>query len=312
MENFILSLNVVLPMFLIMLAGYVLRIIGIWEDKTIKTMNNVCFRVFLPVLLFLDVYERDMTSQFNVKLAAYAAVCVVLIYLICFLVIPFLEKENKRRGVLIQGIFRSNYLIFGMPVTIALFGDKGAGDAAIIAAIVIPIFNVLSVAVLEIFRGGSINFKKILLGIMKNPLILGVFCGFVFAILKIKIPSSVLKAVDDIGNIATPMALLVLGGSFKFDSIKEHKKQLFIGLIGRFAVVPLIFLPLSVTLGFRGVSLAVLIALFTSPTAVSSFTMAQQMEADSSLAANLVIFGSAICIFTIFIWVFAFKQMGFL
>lgn len=177
-------------------------------------------------------------------------------------------------------------------------------------AIIVPLYNILAVITLEIFRGGKICFAKVLASILKNPLILGSVAGIALVALEIKLPLIFEETISSISSAATPMALIVLGASFRMSSIKESKRNLIICVIGRLIVVPGLFLTAATLLGFRGVAFLTLVGVFSAPCAVSSFTMAQQMNSDYKLAANTVMFTSALSSFTIFMWIFLFKQLG--
>ena len=312
MENLVLSFNVVLPLFLMMLLGFGLKFIKLVDDSSLKILNNLVFRVFLPMMLFINVYRTNLKSVFNLKLTVFTILSLLFLYLALFIIIPIMEKDNKKRGVLIQAIYRSNFIIFGIPITISIIGEGQAGVTALLSAFVIPLFNLLSVVALETFRGGKLNLKKAAKGIITNPLIIASFLGLFFLATGIKFPLIIEDTVSDIAGIATPLALVVMGGSFNFTAVKGNLKQISIGVIGKLVVVPLIFIPLSIFMGFQGAELVTLMILFAAPTAVSSFTMAQQMGADGDLACQLVVFDSTISIITIFFWVFTLKQMGFI
>lgn len=312
MENLILSINVVLPLFLTMALGYVFKCLKMFDDNTLKVMNSITFKVFLPLLLFYNIYKTDLNGAINLKLMFFALSSVTITFLILCILIPFIEKDNKKRGVLIQGIFRSNFVIFGLPVASSLFGDDKIGMVAILIATVVPLFNMLAVISLEIFRCGKLDIKNTLKGIITNPLIIASMIGICFLVLEIKLPIAIEKAVSDISKIATPLSLILLGGSFAFTDVKTHLRQTIIGVTGRLIIVPLILMPISIWLGFRDVELLALMLIFASPTAISSFTMAQKMDGDSDLAAQIVVFTSAFCILTVFIWIFTLKQFSFI
>lgn len=312
MQNFIVTINVILPTFIMIGLGYFLKQIKLFDDHTLKSMNSVTFKTFLPLLLFYNVYKTNISEGFDPKLMVFAAGSIVISFLLTWLIIPRFEKDNKKKGVLIQGIFRSNFVLFGMPISISLFGEQLAGIPSMLIAVIVPIYNFLAVIILEIYRGENIDIKKILKGIITNPLILASLLGLFMTGIGIKLPGVVDKTVCDLTKVATPLALIILGGSFEFKTISGSKKQLLGGVIGRLIVIPSIFIPLGILIGFRDIELATLIVMFAAPTAISSFTMAQQMEADSELAGNIVVFSSASAIFTMFFWVFITKQMGFI
>ena len=304
MENLILSLNVVLPLFITMSLGYFLKSLNMFDNNTLDTMNNITFKSFLPMLLFYNIYKTDLQGVFNLKLMIFSATCVIALYLI----VPLIEKDNKKRGALLQGLFRSNFVIFGIPITESLFGSEKVGVAALLIAVIVTLFNILSVIALETFRGGKPNFRKISIGIIKNPLIIASCLGILTLLLKIKIPTAIEKTISDVSKIATPLSLILLGASFKFDNIKKYLKQTTIAVVGKTILTPCIILPICIMFGYRGVELTTLMIIFAAPTAISSFTMAQQMDSDSELAGQIVVFTSAFYVVTVFMLIFILKQ----
>lgn len=308
MENLILSFNIVLPIFLILSLGYILKKLKILDELTTKNMNSINFKVFLPLLLFYNVYKTDLSVVFNPKLLIFSIISVILVFLLLFIIIPLLEKDNRKRGVIIQGIFRSNFVIFGVPVCEALFGQNATGVASMLIAVVVPLFNFLAVICLEIYRGGNINFKKIIKGIITNPLIIASIIGLFFIYFKIKLPTPIEKTINDISKIATPLAFILLGSSFTFSAFSVYIKQLSITILGKLIIVPGIVLYIAALLGFRNIELTCLLSVFASPTAVSSYTMAEQMDGDSILAGQIVVLTSIISIITVFLWIFILKQ----
>ena len=312
MENLILSLNVVLPLFLMIVLGYVLKMIRVYDEHTISGMNQLVFKVFLPLLLFINIYQTDVAGVFSLKLMMIAVIGVLGSFFVTWFIIHFIEKDHRKCGVLIQGIFRSNFVIFGIPVTTSLFGAEATGIASLLVAVVVPLFNMLSVIILEIYRGHQTNMKKILKGIITNPLIIGSLTGLLFLLLGIKIPLALEKTIGDLSRVTTPLALVILGASFTFSSVRGQVKGILIGVFGRLVIIPMICLLVAIMLGVRGVELAVLMSLFGSPTAVSSFSMAKQMDGDAQLAGHLVVFGSMFSVITMFLWIFIFKQLGYM
>ena len=308
MENLILSLNVVLPLFITMSLGYFLKSLNMFDNNTLDTMNNITFKSFLPMLLFYNIYKTDLQGVFNLKLMIFSATCVIALYLILYLIVPLIEKDNKKRGALLQGLFRSNFVIFGIPITESLFGSEKVGVAALLIAVIVPLFNILSVIALETFRGGKPDFRKISIGIIKNPLIIASCLGILTLLLKIKIPTAIEKTISDVSKIATPLSLILLGASFKFDNIKKYLKQTTIAVVGKTILTPCIILPICIMFGYRGVELSTLMIIFAAPTAISSFTMAQQMDSDSDLAGQIVVFTSAFYVVTVFMLIFILKQ----
>lgn len=310
MENLIISLNTILPLFLTVALGYFLRKKGMYDKRVLKEMNNLVFKIFLPLLLFYNVYKTKLETALNIKLLIYCLIAISILFTVSWIVIPKVEKDNRKRGVLIQALFRSNFVILGIPIAASLYPESQLGVVALSVAIIVPFFNVLAVIILEIFRGENPDSKKILNGIITNPLMLGSVAGLLCLSLGIKLPTPIEKTVGDISKMASPLAILLLGGSFEFQAVKKHMRSTSWIVMGKLFLIPLIVIPIFVSLGFRGIDLLIVFLIFGTPTAVSSYTMAEQMEGDSELAGQLVIFTSLTCIISIFISIYTLKELA--
>lgn len=310
MENFRISLNAVLPLFFCIMLGYFLRRIHMYDENTLNKINRLCFKIFLPVYLFNSIYQTDLSMAFSGKLILFALLGVLGLFGLLMLVIPKLEKENPKRGVMIQGMFRSNFVLFGLPVAVSLCGEDKIGPTSLLVGIVVPVFNVLAVITLETFRGGKPSIAKMAKGVATNPLILSSLLGVLLYLLGIRLPYAVEKTVTDLGRVATPLSLVALGGCFRFGKVREYGKQLTIAVTGKLVLCPLVMVTLGILMGFRNETLIPILIMFAAPTAVSSFTMAQQMDGDGELAAELVVFTSGFSILTMFLWIFVLKQVG--
>lgn len=310
MSSFAVCLNAVLPLFLVMGLGYIARCTGAISRTDVPKINKWAFRFFMPVMLFYNIYTSDLSAAVQPKIIIFAAVCVLVLYGLSFGFVMLAEKNDNMRGVMIQGIYRSNFVIMGIPLAAQLVEGADLGPVVILVAVVIPIFNVLAVITLEIFNGTKPSVGKMLLDVLKNPLIIGIAAGIMVQLIGLKLPEAVESAANMIGRAASPLMLFLLGAFFEFKGIGTYKKQLATVCIGRLIVVPAIFLTVSVLCGIRGVELAAMIAIFGSPTAISSFTMTQQMGGDSALAGDIVVFTSALSCVTMFAWALVLKSLG--
>lgn len=312
MENLMISLNVVLPLFFSIALGYALKRLGMYDAVTLTTINKLVFKVFLPLYLFYSIYSTDLSVAFNLKVIIFSVVGILLWFLLLMLIVPMIEKNNAKRGVMVQAMFRSNFVLYGLPVAISLCGEDKIGITSLLMGIIVPVYNVLAVITLEVFRGGKPSVKKILTGIVKNPLIIASVLGVLFYLLKIDLPSAVEKTVVDFGKVATPLALMALGGEFRFSKVKGDIKQLMISVVGKLIISPLFMITAGILLGFRNEILVPILLMSGAPASVSSYTMAQQMGGDGELAGEIVVFTTGISIITIFIWVFLLKQFQFI
>lgn len=312
-DNFIVSLNAVLPTFLLMAAGWLLHRIGLAEERFLKQLNRITFHAFLPVMLFRNIYSADLRSVLNwpVILLAFGSL-MALFFLLCLLV-PRLVRDNRQKGVVIQGIFRSNYLIFGVSIVTNMFGEEKAALAAMLSAILVPSYNFLAVIVLEVFTNqGRAKPREMALSILKNPLIIAGLLGLLVSLSGFSFPEALDSTFEQLGRIATPLALIVLGGDFRVSALKgRFVKALVVSLV-KLIAVPAVMLPIAVAMGLRQEVLVTVLIAWASPTAVSSYIMSQQAGADDQLAGQIVMFSSFLCIFTMFGWIYLLKSAGLL
>lgn len=310
MENLMISANAVLPMCLVMALGYGTRRLGWLRREEISTINKIAFRIFLPCLLYYNIYCSDLSGSFDPLLMAYAVGGVLLTFGLALGYTLLTEKLPERRGVLIQGMFRSNYVIMGIPVATALLGADQLGTVSILIAVIVPLFNMLAVVVLEVFRGQKPKPLHILGQIAKNPLVIGSVLGILTLVAGIRLPHILEQTIQSFSAIASPLQLFLLGAFFQFSGLKTYRRELVTVSIAKLIVSPGLFLGLGALLGFRDVAFVSLIGIFASPTAVNSFTMAQQMGGDAELAGDIVVTTSAASILTMFLWIFLFKSLG--
>ena len=310
MENLMISANAVLPMCLIMALGYGTRRLGWIRREEISAINKIAFRIFLPCLLYYNVYCSDLSGSFDPLLMAYAVGGVLLTFGLALGYTLLTEKLPERRSVMIQGMFRSNYVIMGIPVATALLGADQLGTVSILIAVIVPLFNMLAVVVLEVFRGQKPKPLHILGQIAKNPLVIGSVLGILTLVAGIRLPHIREQTIQSVSAIASPLQLFLLGAFFQFSGLKTYRRELVTVSIAKLIVSPGLFLGLGALLGFRGVAFVSLIGIFASPTAVNSFTMAQQMGGDAELAGDTVVVTSAVSMLTMFLWVFLFKSLG--
>jgi len=312
MDSLKLSFEAIAPIFLLMLLGYMLKQFRVADKKGFDLINKLVFKAFLPVLLFYNIYKTETADVFDPKLIAFTVIGILLVFIVGYFSVLVLSKENKKRGVMLQGFFRTNFAILGIPLVSFICGEQARGLASLMVAIVVPMFNILAVIALERFRAesGKPNILTLLKGMAKNPLIIGCFVGILFFALDIKLPSVVEKAVKDTGSIATPLAIIALGAGFEFSGIRGYVREISIVILARLVIIPLIVLSAAVLCGFSEEALACLLITFGGPIAVSSFSMAQQMGGDEKLSAQIVVISSALCLFTLFLWIFRLSYLG--
>lgn len=310
MTAFQVCANAVLPIFVIMALGYAARRLGAIRRESVPGLNKLIFRFFMPVMLFNNIYKSDVSSVLQPRLLLFAAVAVLVVYLLSLGFVLLTEKEKERQSVMVQGLYRSNFVIIGLPLASSLVEGADLGPVVLLIAVVVPMFNVLAVITLEAMSGKRPGIGRLLIDIAKNPLIVGTAVGLLFLFAGLRLPAFVESTVEQLSAATNPMLLFLLGAFFKFDGLQRYAKELVRVCLGRLVVIPGLALSAAMLFGIRGVEFAGMIAIFGSATAIASFTMAQQMGGDAELAGDIVVATSALCCFTMFGWSMLFKSLG--
>ncbi len=310
LANFMIAINAVVPLFLLILLGMAARNLHLLTDTELNHVNKAIFTVMFPLMMFYNVYSSELSSSFEASYIGFGVAMTLLVYFLGLAVSLLVEKDNRSRGALIQGIYRGNAVLLGLPIMINLMGEEARGLTAVMVAVIIPCYNVLAVITLELFRGGKPDIRDIVKRIVTNPLIIGAVLGILVNAAGIRLPSLIEEPLSDISSAATVVALLVMGASFHVSSVRTNLRDLIIGVCGKLLFSPAIVTAVGYLVGYRGMHLALLLIISGAPCAVSGYTMAQQMDSNSELAAACLIFTSLFSCVTICGWIFLFRQIG--
>lgn len=309
MALFLYSFNTVAPLILVVAVGFLLKKLGMVDDAFISKANQVCFQVAFPLQLFSNIYDADFSADFRPKLVLFTVLGVLATALLLCLIVPRFLRERPTCGAFIQGVFRGNFLLLGLPLAVNLFGEEHVASISMLLPFVIMEFNFLAVVILTLFRKSEegerqrLRIGRVALDVVKNPLIIASFIGMVFSIFQVPLPLFLSRAVGNIGQIATPFALLLLGGQFDWKRLKGNLRLAGIATVLRLVAVPAAFVALGAWFGFRGEELGAILIVFCAPTAISSYVMAQNMGSDDMLAGQLVLTTTLFSSVTIFLWV---------
>lgn len=335
-DVFSYAFNSVAPILLLVLLGFLLKKLHFAGDEFFKKANSLVFNVFLPILLFTNVYSLESLSEVNWKAAVYSVFAVFLFLGVGAICTALFVREHNQKGVMLQCSFRSNHAIIGIPLAQSLGGAQALAFASLLSAIAIPLFNVLAVFCLSHYADSKKKptILQTAVKTVKNPLILGVACGAAALLVRSFLPlgtdgSPVFTVKEDIpflwtavksaASIASPLSLVILGARFDFSAIKNLAKPITLGVILRNFIAPALGIGLAVFLSKRfGLfevtknELPGYISVFGSPVAVSSAVMVGEIGGDDQLATQLVVWTSVISLFSVFITVFILKSFAIL
>lgn len=314
MQNLIFSFNGVAPVFLIVFLGYGLKKRGLINSNFVSLSSKIVFSVAAPALVFESLSRTDLEITFSLKQIIFVYLCVVFFFALSWLISLVLSNNGRDRASFIQGSFRSNFAIVGFALIANMFGVQALGKAAILLAFVMPLYNVLAIIALTVpvKKEKQLGVKQTLFEIITNPLILATVAAVPFSFFNIELPQFLTTTVNSLAAITLPLALLGIGGSLDFESIKKDSRLALTATMLKIVIIPATITYLAFYLGFAGEDLGVLFMLFATPSAIVSFVMAEAMGCNSELASNIIVMTTLGSILTISLGIFVMKSFGLL
>ena len=308
MDSFIFSLEATVPVFMIIILGYILMRVGFLTKEFTEVADKYVFKVALPVLLFKQIGTADIRSEFDIRFVLFCMIVTTVMFGMVWLLARIFIRDKSMVGAFAQGSVRGSAAILGIAFIDNIYGSSGMGPLMIVSAV--PLYNIYSVIILTVEardnKNGKEAIKKSFINVLKNPIIIGIFLGMIVACTGLKIPVIPLKAINSVAATATPIALIVVGAGF--DKTGPTLVAVFIKLI----VLPLIFLPVAVKMGFRRETLVAIIIMLGSPTTVTCYIMAKNMNNDEVLSGSIVVLATLLSSFTLTGLVFLMRYMGWI
>ena len=313
MENLLLCFHAIMPLLLLMLLGYFLKRIQFIPKSGFDALDKLCFKIFIPVLLFNNVYTADFSSGLDLKACVFVVLGVVGVFLTVFTVTPKLMKRgNDENATVVHGICHGNMAVLGIPLITNLFGESGVAVYSIILACASPVVNSLIVFEHVYFQGDKVKPGRLIWNVVKSPFVVGTLSGLACKLLGIRFPVFMQTAITNVKSIASPLCLIALGGSFSFGSIKGMVAPVVNSVLTKCIWVPAVVLGIAVALGFRGLVLASLMVIFCCPSAAATYSFCTGYCGNPQMASQIVVYSTTFSIFSMFLWLFAFLQLGLL
>lgn len=312
MDSFIFSLNATMPVFLVIVLGYILKQIGLFTDEFCRVGNKYVFLVALPVLLFRDIAQTNLYEDFKLSFVLYCAGVTTLVFLGVWFLAAHILKDKSLVGAFAQASVRSSAAILGIAFVENMYGNAGLAPLMIVSAV--PLFNIYSVIILTFSANsgqhGTGAIRKACINVLKNPIIIGIVLGLPFSLLRIEIPTIPLKMIESVGATATPLALLVVGAGFEGTKALAKIKPTLWATAIKLLFLPAVFLPLAITLGLQDAELVAALIMLGSPTTVSCYVMATNMGNDGELSTSIIVLTTLLSSVTLTGWIFLLRSMG--
>ena len=312
MDNFIFSVNVTIPIFLIILLGYILRRIGFLTDEFVRVANKYVFIVALPVMLFRDIAGSDVRKDMNVKFFLFCMIVTIIMFFLVWGIAKLALKDKTMVGAFAQAGARGSAAILGVAFVENICGNSGMAPLMIVSAV--PMYNIISVIALT-FGGndrqrGTAGIKKAFVNILKNPIIIGILLGVPFSVFDIPIPAIPTRTISYIAQTATPIALIAIGAGFDSQQALTRLKPSLVATVIKLVILPVIFLPVAIGMGFGPSEIVAILIMVGAPATVSGYIMAKNMDNDYVLSSNIIVLSTLLSSVTLTLWVFVLKCLG--
>ena len=315
LENFIYSLNATIPVFVVMLAGWILRRLGMLNQNFVNTADRFNFRITLPALLFRDIAAMDIMRDFDMKFFFYCMIATALCFFMIWSFAEVLIKEKGAIGSFVQGSFRGSMAVLGIALIQNIYGNAGLAPLMIVAAV--PLYNIFSVWILTVRGDGDDSGEKVpvkatLMEIATNPFLISIFAGLPFSLMHIELPGIISKSLNSFAAMATPLALIAIGAGFELHKAIGRINMTMAASIIKLILQPAIFLPVGILLGFRDQAIVALLIMLGAPSTPACYIMAKNMGNDSVLASGIVVSTMLLSPVTITLWFFILKSMAYI
>lgn len=310
LQNFLICVNAVIPSAIYLAIGIILKLAHVVTDEEVRKFTHMVFVALYPFIMFDNLYGKNIAEHMDLKLGLYAIGFTFLQFVISWIFVCRIEKDNYERGAMIQALYRSNYVLMGFPIAINLFGKGNITAVAIIMMLVVPFYNVSSVIIFENFRGGRVDIKDIIKRILTNPIIDGGIAAFIVMILGIQLPATIEGTVSALSDTTAPISLILLGASLNLEGFSSDRKRIAICAVGKLLIFPAIGIAGAVAIGLRDVPLIAVTLMTAAPVALSSYAMASSMGGNGKLAGELVVITTLTSCFTIPVFLFILKTNG--
>lgn len=310
MENFIYSLNATVPIFIVILVGWILKQRGMLNDEFVTIANKFNYKITLPALLFKDISTANIREDFDIRYVAFCMIVTSICFFLIWGITELIMKDQSMVGAFVQASFRGSAAVLGVAFIQNMYGTSGMAPLMIVGTV--PLYNIYSVIVLTFKSNGTggKNMKTAIINICKNPIILSILLGLIVSLLDLSFGTLVDKSINNFAVMATPLALVAIGAGFEGKKAIAKINPTIIAALIKLILQPAIFLPIAVLLGFRDQKLVALLIMLGSPTTVSCYIMAKNMDNDGVLSSSIIVVTTLLSSITLTFWIYLLRNFS--
>ena len=313
MEAVRYALQAVLPVALLLLLGCLMRKRGLVSEHFAAEGDHLCMRLLFPVLLFRSISQGELALDSCLRSIAFAYGIIAVSLLAGILLIPRLVRDRNQIAVVIQSLYRGNFTLYGIPFSQLLGGSGAAAAASAIAAATLPVLNIAAVVMYAWYAGRERrNWVQLLKGILKNPILWGVFLGLAFRPFHMALPGPLESLTASLAAMASPLAFLTLGVKLYGGRVPAGQRRLTGAVVlFKLLIMPLLALPVAIWgFGLRGTELIPVFLFTAAPSAITTYQLAGEYGADDLLAGSIVTISTLFSSVTLCLFVAVLKNLS--
>jgi len=287
----------------VIFLGFMSRRMGFLPDIFISSANRLVYFIAIPLLVYNEISKGTFSESFDLWQIGGTFLAVASVGTAAYLLARILKLAPGRTATFVQTSYHGNLGYVGLAVVFYTLGPEGRGAASVLAGFLILFQNVLSIGMFTFVASGDQKVDQRAIGkFLGNPIILATLLGLLSSAIGVRVPHFLERSFDIVGDMALPLALLIIGGSLKTAPGKR------IQLVGFSTVFKLLLLPLTGFLLFRAMGVnptqaETALILLASPSATVTYVMASEMGGEPELAAAAVTISTIISIVTYTLWI---------
>lgn len=316
MSDLLFALNATLPLFLLIALGFFLRKVKVLDAGFLKTANKFNFKVTLPVLLFVDLSTTEIRETFDLKFLLFCAAATSIAFWGTWGLSKIFVKDRNIRGEFVQACYRSSAAVMGLALIQNIYGSSGMAGMMMLGCV--PLYNVYAVILLQTESpdaekgSGEGRIRKALLGILTNPIVIGIVLGLVVSLLGIKFPTIIQKALDYVARLATPLALICIGADFSLNDAFKKIRYSAVASVVKILILPVIFTTIAILMGYRMEKLVAIFIMLAGPTTPSCFIMAKQYGFEGTVTSSTVVLTTLFTSVTLTLFIYILKSLSYI
>lgn len=313
MGNLIFSLNATVPVFLLILVGYILKRFNVTNENFVSVSNKINYKITLPVLLFLDTSTVDLKSNFDFSFVLFCMIITTICFVTIWMGAKVFVKDKSSIGAFVQASYRGSAAVLGIAFIQNMYGTSSMGPFMVMASV--PLYNIFAVIVLTVESNSenmNKNIKTTILNILKNPMIISIFLGILVAYFNIRFPKMINTSLSNIAKLATPMALISIGSAFEGKKAIARIKPSLIASFIKLIFQAIVFVPIAIQFGYRKEELVAILIMLAAPTTASCYIMADNTKNDTVLTASIIVITTFLSAITLTLEIFILKSMGYI